>query len=68
MPVGKDGSLVDGIAVGKLSVGSDRGVGVETTPACSGRHADNESDRRQVEIRTCLKNDLDFIGYHSSEL
>jgi hypothetical protein len=46
MPMGKDGTLGDGIAVDKLSVGSDKGVDVESTPACSGRHADNERDRR----------------------
>jgi hypothetical protein len=61
MPMGKDGTLGDGIAVDKLSVGSDKGVDVETTPACSGRHADNERDRRQTEMRTCLKNNLDRI-------
>jgi len=63
MPMGKDGTLGDGIAVDKLSVGSDKGVAVETTLACSGRHADNERDRRQTEIKTCLKNNLDCIGY-----
>jgi len=63
MPVGKDGTLGDGIAVDKLSVGSDKGVSVETTPACCGTHADNERDRRQTEIRTCLKNNLDRIGH-----
>jgi len=62
MPVGKDGTLGDCVAVDKLSVGSDKGVDVETTPACSGRHADNERDRRQTEMRTCLKNNLDCIG------
>jgi hypothetical protein len=61
--MGKDGTLGDGIAVDKLSVGRDKGVAVETTPACSGRHADNDRDRRQTETRTCLKNNLDRIGH-----
>jgi len=61
MPMGKDGTLGDGIAVDKLSVGSDKGVAVETTLVCCGRHADNERDRRQTEIRTCFKNNLDCI-------
>jgi hypothetical protein len=55
--------LGDGIAVDKLPVGRVLGVAVETTLACSGRHADNERDRRQTEIRTCLKNNLDCIGH-----
>jgi hypothetical protein len=63
MPMGKDGTLGDGMAVDKLSVGSDKGVSVETTPACCGRHADNERARRQTDIKTCLKNNLDCIGY-----
>jgi len=58
--MGKDVTLGDGIAVDKLSVGRDKGVAVETTSAC-GRHADNERDRRQTEIRTCFKNNLDCI-------
>jgi hypothetical protein len=63
MPMGKAGTLGDGIAVDKLSVGRDKGVAVETTPACTRRHADNERDRRHTEMRTCLKNNLDRIGY-----
>jgi hypothetical protein len=63
VPIGKDGTLGDDVAVDKLSVGRDMGVAVETTPACTGRHADNERDRRQTEMRTCLKNNLDCIGY-----
>jgi len=63
MPVGKGVTLGDGMAVDKLSVGSVTGVSVETTPVCSGRHADNERDRRETEIRTCLKNNLDCIGH-----
>jgi len=63
MPVDKGGTLGDGIAVDKLSVGRDMGVAVETTPACSERHADNERDMRQTEIRTCLKNNLDCTGH-----
>jgi hypothetical protein len=63
MPVGKGGSLGDGIAVDKLSVGRDIGVAVETTPACTGRHADNERDMRQTEIWTCLKDNLECIGH-----
>jgi len=63
MPLGIDGTLGDGITVDKLSVGGDKGVAVETTSACSGRHADNERDRRETEIRTCLKNNLDCIGH-----
>jgi hypothetical protein len=63
MPTGKGGTPGDGIAVEKLSVGRDKGGGVETTPACSGRHADNERDRRHTEMRTCLKNNLDRIGH-----
>jgi hypothetical protein len=47
VPAGKGGTLGDGIAV-------------ETTPACT-RHADNEKDRMQTEMRTCLKNNLDLI-------
>jgi hypothetical protein len=34
-----------------IAVGTDKGVVVETTPVC-GTHADNESDRSQIEIRT----------------
>ena len=63
MPVGKGGTLGDDIAVDKLSVGRDMGVAVETTPACTGRHADNERDRRKTEMRTGLKNNLDRIGH-----
>jgi hypothetical protein len=63
MPVGKGGTPGDGIAVDKLSVGRDKGVAVETTPACSGRHADNERDRRQTDMRICLKSNLDRIGH-----
>ncbi len=43
--------------------GRDKEVAVETTPACSGRHADNERDRRQTEIRICLENNLECIGH-----
>ncbi len=60
MPMGKDGTLGDDIAVDKLSVGRDKGVAVETTPAC-GRHADNARDRKQTEIRICSKKNLDRI-------
>jgi len=63
VPMGTGGALGDGVAVDKLSVGRDTGVAVETTPACAGRHADNERDRRQIEMRTCLKNNLDRIGH-----
>ena len=51
VPMGKGGTLVDGIAIDKLSVGRGKGVAVETTPACTEKHADNERDRRQTEIR-----------------
>jgi len=61
LPMGKDGTLGDSIAVDKLSVGSDKGVAVETMLVCCGRHADNERDRRQAEIRICFKNNLDCI-------
>jgi len=61
MPVGKVGTLGEGSAVDMLSVGGDKGVAVETTPACTGRHADNERDRRKIEMRICLKNILDCI-------
>jgi hypothetical protein len=62
MPVGKGGTLGDGMAVDTLSAGSDEGAAVETTPVCPGTHADNERDSRQTEIRTYLKNNLDCIG------
>jgi hypothetical protein len=61
--MGKGVTLGDGFAVDMLSVGSDKGAAVEMTSACSGIHADNARDRRQTEIRTCLKNNLDGIGY-----
>jgi len=41
VPMATGGTLGDGVAVDKLSVGRDTGVAVETTPACR-RHADNE--------------------------
>jgi len=63
MPMGKGDTLGDGIAVDKLSVGRDMGVAVDTKTSCATRHADNERDRRHIEIRTCLKNNLDTIGY-----
>jgi hypothetical protein len=47
VPMGTGGALGDGTAV-------------ERTPACR-THADNERDRRQIEMRTCLKNNLDRI-------
>jgi hypothetical protein len=61
--VGKGSTAGDGIAVDKLSVGKDKGVVMETTPACSGRHAANERDRRQIDMMTCLENNLDLIGH-----
>jgi len=63
MLAGKGGALEDGIAVDKLSVGRDKAGAVETTSACSTPQADNERDRRHIEMRTCLKNNLDCIGH-----
>jgi hypothetical protein len=63
MPIGKGGTLGDGNAVDKLSVGRDKGAAVETTPACTRRHAGNERDRRHTEMRRCLKNNLDRNGH-----
>jgi len=33
--LGKGGTLGDGLAVGKLSVGRDMGVAMGTTPSCT---------------------------------
>jgi len=63
VPPSPIGTLGDGIAVDKLSVGRDKGVAVETTPACTEKHADNERDRRQIEMRIRLKNNLGRIGH-----
>jgi len=63
MLMDKGGTLGYGIAVEKLSVGSEKGVAVATTPSCTRRHADNERVRRQTEIRTCLKDNMDRIGH-----
>jgi hypothetical protein len=63
MPVGKGGTLGDGIAVDKLSVGRDGAVAVEATPAGAGRHADNVRARRQTETGACFRNKLDRIGH-----
>jgi len=63
MPMGEDGTLGEGIAVDKLSVGRDPGLSVETIPTSTIEHADNERDRRKIENSICLKNDLCCIGY-----
>jgi hypothetical protein len=53
---------VMGVIVPSTSPRDSEGVAV-AVPACTWRHADNERDRRHIEMRTCLNNSLDRIVY-----